>query len=267
MSISAYVAGPAAGHRHTHTVILLHGRDSEAEEFALEFFQCETNTVVGPETDRTLPVLFPTVRWVFPRAKPLRSERFNIDMSQWFDMWSVEDPQERSELQVPGLKSSIDLVAQVIEDEELLVERDRIVLGGISQGFATSLAVLFADGSGNFAGLCGFCSWLPFADRAASAISKEDPPELLRAMHRLYSEQGPSPLPQLTSTPILLEHSRDDSVIAIENGTRMRDILAQLGFLVDWHEYEDGGHWVNEPQGVDDFATFLRKIMGVVSTP
>jgi lysophospholipase-2 len=60
-----------------------------------EFFECEAT---GPETDRTLPALFPTVRWVFPQAKFLHSERFHIEMSQWFDMWSVEDQQERTEL-------------------------------------------------------------------------------------------------------------------------------------------------------------------------
>jgi lysophospholipase-2 len=95
MSFSPLVVGPATSHSHTHTVILLHGRDSEAQEFMAEFFECEAT---GPETDRTLPALFPTVRWVFPQAKFLHSERFHIEMSQWFDMWSVEDQQERTEL-------------------------------------------------------------------------------------------------------------------------------------------------------------------------
>lgn len=58
-------------------------------------------------------------------------------MSQWFDMWSLEDVQERSELQVPGLQSSVDLIIKIIKDEELFVPRGRIFLGGISQGFAT----------------------------------------------------------------------------------------------------------------------------------
>lgn len=134
MSASPLVVGPAAGHSHTHTIIVLHGRDSEAQEFASEFFECEAT---GSETDRTLPALFPTVRWVFPQAKPLRSERFNIEMSQWFDMWSVEDQQERVELQIAGLRSSVDCIAKLIQEEELLIPRRRIFLSGISQGFAT----------------------------------------------------------------------------------------------------------------------------------
>jgi predicted esterase len=134
MSASPYVVGPATDHSHTHTIILLHGRGSDAQEFASEFFESE---VSEPGTDRTLPALFPTIRWVFPQAKILLSERFNMDMSQWFDMWSVEDPQERFELQIPGLQSSVDLVIDLIKQEELLVPRKKIFLGGISQGFAT----------------------------------------------------------------------------------------------------------------------------------
>jgi len=42
----------------------------------------------------------------------------------------------------------------------------------------------------------------------------------------------------------------------------IRDTLGKLGFEdVIWHEYEDGGHWINEPQGVDDFVNFLRQAM------
>lgn len=126
--------GPATGHSHTHTIIVLHGRDSDAQEFSSEFFECEAT---GPETDRTLPALFPSVRWVFPQARALRSERFHVEMSQWFDMWSVEDQQERAELQTTGLRASVDCIAELIQQEELLVPRKRIFLTGISQGFAT----------------------------------------------------------------------------------------------------------------------------------
>jgi len=134
MSTSSHIISPIEGSPHTHTIILLHGRDSQASEFASEFFECEAT---GPEADRTLTALFPTVRWVFPQAKTLRSERFDTEMSQWFDMWSLEDVQDRSELQVPGLQSSVDLIIKIIKAEELFVPRGRIFLGGISQGFAT----------------------------------------------------------------------------------------------------------------------------------
>ncbi|KAL6901436.1 Alpha/Beta hydrolase protein [Trichoderma evansii] len=260
MSSPPLVVGPATGHSHTHTIIMLHGRDSEAQEFASEFFECEAT---GSETDRTLPALFPTVRWVFPQAKPLRSERFHIEMSQWFDMWSVEDQQERAELQIPGLRSSVDCIARLIQNEELLIPRRRIFLSGISQGFATVLATYFADGSGGFAGLCGFSSWLPLADQAASEIEivKGNLSQQLAAMQRLYFGSSElSPL-QVVSSPTHLQHCHDDEVIDIKSGIRLREFLSQFHMAVEWREYKDGGHWFNEPQGVDDFVSFLRRHM------
>ncbi|EGR49154.1 uncharacterized protein TRIREDRAFT_32027, partial [Trichoderma reesei QM6a] len=256
---------------HTHTVILLHGRDSQAQEFASEFFECEASDCDAskpeaetPPADRTLPALFPMVRWVFPQATSLPSERFGVDMSQWFDMWSVENAEERPDLQVPGLLSSVASIRELVKVEELLVPRKSIFLGGISQGFATALATFFADGSGGFAGLCGFCSWLPLADKATCKLSMaKQGLDQLQHMQKLYAssdgqqQEKPSRNAQLISTPVLLEHCQDDEVVPIANGARMRDLLSQLGISVDWHEYEDGGHWINEPQGVDDFVRFL----------
>ncbi|KAL7935745.1 Alpha/Beta hydrolase protein [Trichoderma chlorosporum] len=258
MSASPIVVGPATG--HTHTIILLHGRDSEAQEFASEFFECED---AGGE--HTLQDLFPTVRWVFPQARFLQSERFNIEMSQWFDMWSVENQQERVELQIPGLRASVDRIASLIEEEEVLVPRSRIFLGGISQGFATILATFLSDGRGGFAGLCGFSSWLPLADHVESEMkmNKGGLDQQLAAIQRLYlggdSNQQVSLLPsQLQSTSVLLEHCQDDDIIAVENGQRMRELLVQLGLSAELREYVHGGHWINEPDGVDDFIHFLR---------
>ncbi|PTB62301.1 Phospholipase/carboxylesterase [Trichoderma citrinoviride] len=259
MSVSPYIVGPSAGHAHTHTIIFLHGRDSQAQEFASELFECEAS---GSEADRTLPALFPTVRWVFPQAAALRSERFGVEMSQWFDMWSVENAEERIELQVPGLLSSVASIRALVKEEELLVPRKSIFLGGISQGFATAIATFFADGSGGFAGLCGFCSWLPLADKAALNMAKQGLNQR-QHMRQLYANsddeqhEKPSQL-QLIPTPILLEHCQDDEVVPIGNGARMRELLSRLGLSVEWHDYEDGGHWINEPQGVDDFVRFLQ---------
>ncbi|KAK1826038.1 phospholipase/Carboxylesterase [Podospora conica] len=262
---SSHTVGPSEGSPHTHTIIFLHGRDSEAQEFASELFESEAS---GPDTDRTLPAIFPTIRWVFPQARALRSERFDTNMSQWFDMWSLEDVQERSELQVPGLQSSVDHVLETVKKEEQLVPRDRIFLAGISQGFATALATLFADGRGGFAGLCGFCSWFPLAYECASIIRRHsDPLERLDSLRGLYvadtkNKPGPPASVQQLSTPVLLQHNRDDDIISVENGARMRDILGHLGFEEHkWCEYDDGGHWFNEPQGIDALVVFLRRCM------
>lgn len=255
--------GPRAGHTHTHTVIFLHGRDSNSQEFAPEFFESEAS---GPTSKpRMLPNLFPTIRWVFPSAPVLHSERFDTTMSQWFDMWSVEEPDERRELQLQGLKQSITSLSEVIRDEGTLIPRQRIFLGGISQGFATALSTFFADGQG-FAGLIGLCTWMPLADIVEGTTSlKHDELQLFSAVQDIYfGEQSRNSLilPALKFTPIFIGHSSDDEVVPVKNGRRLRDILLQhLQLAVQFYEYGDGGHWINEPQGVDDIVKFLATSM------
>ncbi|KAL2409332.1 hypothetical protein ABEF95_003542 [Exophiala dermatitidis] len=248
--------------KHSHTVIFLHGRDSNAQEFADEFFECEASQPLGQP--RTLPDLFPGTRWVFPTAPILHSKRFDTTMSQWFDMWSVENPDERVELQTEGLKQSIAGLAEVIRAEESLVPRENIFLGGISQGFATALSTFFADGQ-SFAGLIGISSWMPFASIVEDLDSSgAGNARLISAVHKMYSAQYPKKGPSLSlqSTPIFLGHSIDDGVVPIENGKRMRDILVHsLRFDAQLYEYQDGGHWINEPQGVADMVDFLNTNM------
>ena len=72
-------------------------KTGECEEFAGEFFESEASMPVGQP--RTLLDRLPNVRWVFPSAPLLPSTRFGAAMSQWFDIWSVESPEEQAEIQ------------------------------------------------------------------------------------------------------------------------------------------------------------------------
>ncbi|KAK5452899.1 hypothetical protein LTS15_007047 [Exophiala xenobiotica] len=244
----------------THTVIFLHGRDSDSQEFASEFFESEASEPAGEK--RTLRDLFPSIRWVFPTAPTLHSKRFDTTMPQWFDMWSVEEPEEQIEIQRDGLKQSVAAIMEVIRAEESLVPRQNIFLGGISQGFATALSTFFADGQ-QFAGLIGLCSWMPFTNlvHELKAVSADDEQLFHKVQTMYFGQQSPGkPLsPSLRSTPIFLGHSVDDETVPIDNGRRMRDVLVDsLQLIVQLHEYDDGGHWVNEPRGVDDIVDFLN---------
>ncbi|OAA47260.1 Phospholipase/carboxylesterase [Beauveria brongniartii RCEF 3172] len=250
-----HVRGPAEGQTHAYTIIFLHGRDSTAQEFAEELFESEASTGSASQPgrsdsasppDRTLPGLLPAVRWVFPAAPILRSQRFDTDLSQWFDMWAVEDPEVRSEIQRSGLHRSVQTVLAIIDEEEKLIPMSKIFLCGISQGFATVF-------------------WLPFSSQVEAAIKehKSEEASLFSSVQCLYrpenEESITEPLPsQIRGTPVLLEHASDDDVVPIANGQRMKNVLTALGLNVKWHEYKDGGHWINEPQGVDDIVAFIR---------
>lgn len=247
--------------RHTHTVILLHGRDSTASEFASEFFESQASD------DLTLPETFPSIKWVFPCSNLRNSARFETALSQWFDMWSVENSSERREGQVEGLNESIFEIVEVVRSEAQLVGGvERVILGGISQGCATAIHALICGGI-RIGGFIGISSWLPFQEPIEDICRQYvnptgriqairalffDPSAFLTALH-LNNSSNPF------STPAFLSHSKDDDVVPIKNGERLHQGLRTLSIPVTWKEYEDGGHWVNEPQGVDDLVEFIKE--------
>ncbi|KAI1182990.1 hypothetical protein F5B17DRAFT_159640 [Nemania serpens] len=74
------------------------------------------------------------------------------------------------------------------------------------------------------------------------------------------------------STPVFLSHYIDDKVVPIKNGRDLRDALQLQRLQIEWREYGNGGHWVNEPQRVDDIACFIsshthmpdNQVLGVI---
>ncbi|KAK3680931.1 hypothetical protein LTR37_021032 [Vermiconidia calcicola] len=228
------IVQPQPSSRHEYTVVFLHGRDSCASEFAPEFFESQASD------DRTLPEIFPQVKWVFPTAKILPSARFDMEMSQWFDMWSTEDPYERQNEQQDELDSTVSVILQIIKEEAAIVGGPQnIILGGISQGCASAIHALLRQ-EARLAGFIGLSSWLPLKETIANTT-----------------------IGTTSEMPALLAHCEDDGVIAVKYGEELRDVLAGIGMEVEWCQYEDGGHWVNEPQGIDDIARFMHRVLPV----
>ncbi|KAI1141797.1 phospholipase/carboxylesterase [Hypoxylon sp. FL0543] len=243
MTLKTRIVGPQEGHQHTHTVIFLHGKGSDCDEFSSEFLEMEASK--PRDQPRTLLDLLPTIRWVFPSAPLTRSERFDCTESQWFDMWSVERPNERPELQISGLKQSIELVKEIVKQEEALVPRKKIFLGGISQGFATVYAAFASGDNKAYAGLLGFCTWAPSAGLALIQKDQEETSSITEDEEQF--------------TPVFLGHSQDDEVVPIKEGLDLYHILRERGNdRVTFCEYKNGGHWINEPEGVDNIVAFIR---------
>ena len=163
---------------HTHTIILLHGRGSNAERFGLEFLKSRTSA------GQTLPELFPGLKFIFPTAKKRRSTVLKrIPINQWFDNYSLANPNERQDLQYEGLHETSVFLHRIIAAEAEKVALGRMALGGLSQGCAAGLQVLMnfyhqimlpkisenndADAAARsplrLAGFVGMSGWLPFA--------------------------------------------------------------------------------------------------------
>jgi lysophospholipase-2 len=254
--------------RHTHTIIFLHGGESNAKEFATDFFESQASD------NRSLQETFPSVKWVFPNSATRNMARFDMEESQWFDLWDVRNPQERRDLQIEGLRENIAFILNVIRKEASIVPPDHIVLGGISQGCATAIHALLYGGI-RLGGFIGLSSWLPFEeDINIKARWTSSDFTMLQNIRKIFKPANikstmPQPFNEIFpaeelafKTPVFLSHSKDDDVVPFKNGDMLWWRLEEdLGFDVDWKVYEDGGHWINEPNGVDDIEEFLRKVL------
>ncbi|KAK6345343.1 hypothetical protein TWF718_007261 [Orbilia javanica] len=252
-----HIIHPAAPTPHTNTIIFLHGRGSTGLELADEL---GSSKISGPP-DANIFSQLPSTRWVFPTAKPRFSTVFQEEMTEWFDIYSLSDPSERSELQTEGLSEAV-LFLRDLLDEEIAIIKDpkRVILGGISQGEATALVLLLTGGY-EFGGFMGFSGWIPFA-----GLIQNEPlgnpfkiPQDLNYPLQMCKETGSR---TGCDMPVLIGHGRDDAYVDFALGSQARDILQNLGYKVDWREYEGAeqeGHWFKEPEALDDILRFVKE--------
>ncbi|KAF5609752.1 acyl thioesterase 1 [Fusarium subglutinans] len=250
---------------HTHTAILLHGRGSNGEEFAQELFE---ETLLSDQS--SLPQRLPSWRWVFPSSRELWSTAFQEDMPAWFEAHSLTDITARQDLQMPGIKESVNYVKTILDQEieRLGGDASRVVLGGISQGAAVGIWTLLCQDSIErpLGAFFATNTWLPFASSIERCMSHEpnSPADVGTEFVAGMLAQSKVSLPQsrdrLPSTAVFLGHGTDDAYVDVELGRKARDVIIQAGFTVEWREYQGAeleGHWFKAPEEVDDLFTFL----------
>lgn len=218
---------------HTHTIIFLHGRGSYSLEFAAEFFESQTSD------KQYVRDLFPGVKWIFPSAPYLPCGDTGSQISQWFDMKATKSPHDGEDEEQEALMDAIDFIGTIVEQEAALIGSKNVILGGISQGCASAIHALL-DKAIPLGGFLGLSSWLPLYDELGG----------------LYSFPNPA-----VDTPVMLQHCKNDDVIALRYGEELRDCLTKIGMSVEWRAYDNGGHWFNEPDGIDDLVAFLTRVM------
>ena len=181
-------------------VVLLHGLGADGSDFV-------------PIVDELRLPDTAAVRFVFPHA-PLRPVTVNAGyvMRAWYDIRSFT-PEGRAD--AAGLAQSVERVNGYLRHEiERGVAASRIVLAGFSQGGAVALAagLRFPE---RLAGILAMSAYLPFP-------------------HTLAAERSIAN----ADIPILMCHGRLDPVVHVTRGQQARDVLARLGYPVEWHEYQ-----------------------------
>ena len=260
---------------HTHTAIMLHGRSSNGPEFADELAE------TAAPGQKPLTQRFPGWRWVFPSSQELWSTVFEETIPAWFEAHSLTDPTEREELQMGGIRQSVAYLQSVLsrEVERLGGKTEKLVIMGISQGGAIGMWTLLCQGNldRRFGAFIGASTWLPFAanierllgrgngPEAATAAADDSPSDVfVKELMATWSQSAASPTgTPVLSTPVFLGHGVDDAVVDFELGRRARQVLANVGFQVEWKEYSGAeleGHWLKPPEQIDDMAAFLARV-------
>jgi phospholipase/carboxylesterase len=179
------------------SVIWLHGLGADGQDFV----------PIADELD--LPV---AVRYIFPHA-PMRPVTINggFVMRAWYDIagQSVDAQQDAA-----GIRSSQMQVEELLDREVASgIMPGQIFLAGFSQGGAIALHTALRQND-PLGGVLALSTYLPLANIAAREAQAST-----------------------RATPVFMAHGSNDPVIPIALGARSRDALLELGYAVEWHEY------------------------------
>ena len=177
----------------------------------------------------------PAARYVFPHA-PTMPVTINdgFVMRAWYDIRTADLAQREDERTIRASQQAVEeLIGREVQRG---IPRHRIVLAGFSQGAAIALQTGLRQAE-PLAGLIALSGYLPLADRLAA--------------ERHAASAG---------VPVLMAHGTDDPVVPIARAIHSRDLLASLGYAVDWREYPMP-HAVCAEE-LEAIAAFLRQRLG-----
>ncbi|KJZ75715.1 hypothetical protein HIM_04872 [Hirsutella minnesotensis 3608] len=262
---------------HTHTIIFLHGRGNTGEEL------CEELLATHGTDGRNIQEAFPGFRMVFPTAPSVWSHTFAEYTPAWLETFFLDDDVDEDYVTADGIILAVPYLMGVVGAETDLLggQSDRVMLAGISEGGSVGMWTLLClelPGEQRLGGFIGINTTLPFAPSIQRLVRYSEglwsPAEIrLTRQQRLQDTfvggmlesiarhlgQG-SHLP-LLRTPVFLYHGTDDALVDAEPGREAYDTFNVMGFFPKWSEYsgaEEMGHWIKEPEGIDDICSFIR---------
>lgn len=205
-------------------VIWMHGLGADGNDFA----------PIVPEL--ALDSL-PAIRFIFPHA-PMQPVKINNGhvMRAWYDVsfGDLEGKSRRADEK--GVRASQAGIGKLIARENQRgIASCHIVVAGFSQGGAIALQAGLRYPE-RLAGVMALSTYLPLAATLAGEASAQN-----------------------KDVPIFFAHGIQDPVIPLPMAVTSRDKLRELGYKVDWHEYQMQ-HSVCM-QEVADISAWLRSTL------
>lgn len=186
----------------TAAVIWMHGLGADGNDFV----------PIVNELDLTGA---PGIRFVFPHA-PVRAVTINNGhrMRAWYDISFGDLEGHSRKADEKGVRESQAQIGELIARENARgIAPDKIVLAGFSQGGAIALHTGLRHPQ-KLAGMMALSTYLPLAESFAQEAAQAN-----------------------AKTAVFMAHGTQDPVVPYAMGRNSRDLLAQSGYAVEWHEY------------------------------
>ncbi|RHZ89985.1 hypothetical protein Glove_9g353 [Diversispora epigaea] len=223
MSLTSVII-PSRRIPHTASVIFLHGLGDSGEGWAP--VMSEIRKKLGH------------VKFVLPNA-PIRPVTINFGskMPAWYDIESLGRGGSNRKIEEEGVIRSMASVNRIIRDEiDSGIPSNRIVIGGFSQGAATSLLIGLTS-EYPLAGMMVLSGYLLLKDKIFNMATE--------------SNKG---------TPVLICHGDNDEVVPYEGGKQIYELLKAKGYSVSFKTYPGMGHSSTEEE-VSDMIQFLNQVI------
>lgn len=211
----------ATGEQPRATVLLMHGLGADGSDFV-------------PIVQELAPQLAPVgpVRFVFPNAPEMPvTINGGYRMPAWYDILGPGRPEDEAGLR----RSQAAIEGLLAREKERGIPARRIVVAGFSQGCAMALLTGLRHPEA-LAGIVGLSGYLPLADTTAAERQ-----------------------PANQATPIFLAHGQRDGVVPIARAEYGREVLAGLGYAVEWHTYPMEHSVCGEE--IADLGAFLARVL------
>jgi lysophospholipase-2 len=209
---------------HTSTLIFLHGLGDTGMGWAGAL-----NTIRPPN----MKIICPTA----PIIPVTLNQGFH--MPAWYDIMTLDQNDAGKRECMDGVEVSFQNLDGLVEGECMFVPREKIMIGGFSQGGAIALYTTLKSHSRPLAGCIALSAYIPGSAKGDSALP--------------FIGEGDK-----CRTPILQCHGEDDDMVPVSRGKLTNQILSKYAEDLEFKIFSGMGHEAT-PKELDVVKEFIRK--------